>query len=91
MVFFFMDWKVVDGCLIRRGELLLSLDFLDGYDEVLEVMNRKKVGRPYRLVPRLPSEDYSGLRRRILRLDLSPYGRLQAVDEPLVITVLYWC
>ena len=54
-------------------------------------MNRKKVGRPYRLVPRLPSADYSGLRRRILRLDLSPYGRLQAVDEPLVITVLYWC
>ena len=82
-------------------------------------MNRKKVGRPYRLmdryveflavvrylffmpyrqlegftralnrlVPRLPSADYSGLRRRILRLDLSPYERLQGVDEPLVIAV----
>jgi len=52
MVFFFMDWKVVDERLIRRGELLLSLDFLDGYDGELEAMNRKKVGRPYRLTDR---------------------------------------
>jgi len=43
MVFFFMDWKAVDERLIRRGELLLSLDFMDGYDE-LEDMNRKKAG-----------------------------------------------
>ena len=51
MVFFFMDWKVVDERLIRCGELLLSLDFLDGYDE-LEAMNRKKVGHPYRFTNR---------------------------------------
>jgi len=52
MVFFFMDWKVFDESLIRRGELRLSLDFLDGYDDELEAMNRKKVGRPYRLTNR---------------------------------------
>lgn len=52
MVFFFMDWKVVDERLIRRGELLLSLDFLDGYDDELEAMNGKKAGRPYRLTDR---------------------------------------
>ena len=34
--------------LIRRSEPLLSLDFLDDYDE-LEYMNRKKVWHPYRL------------------------------------------
>ncbi|RLG39242.1 MAG: hypothetical protein DRN91_00340 [Candidatus Alkanophagales archaeon] len=114
-----MDWKVVDERLIRRGELLLSLDFLDGYDEDLETMNRGKVSYPYkltdryveflavvrylffmpyrqlegftrglhRLVPRLPSADYSGLRRRILRLDLSPYKCLQRINESLVIAV----
>jgi len=27
-----MDWKIVDGRLIRLGELLLSLDFPEEYD-----------------------------------------------------------
>ena len=52
MVFFFMGWKAVDERLIRRGELLLSLDFLDGYDDELEAMNHKKVGHPYRFTNR---------------------------------------
>jgi len=26
-----MDWRLVDERLIRRGEILLSLDFLEGY------------------------------------------------------------
>jgi len=99
--------------------LLLSLDFLEGYDRDLKLMNRGKVGRPYtlteryveflsvvrylfgfpyrqlegfaralnRLVPRLPSADYSGLRRRILDLDLSLYEPLKLSDEPIVIAV----
>lgn len=114
-----MDWKAVDERLIRRGELLLSLDFLDGYEDELKAMNGDKVGRPYaltnrymeflsvvrylfvmpyrqlegftrslnRLVPKLPSADYSGLRRRILRLDLSPYEDLKGSDEPIAISV----
>ena len=44
-----MDWKSVDERLIRRGEILLSLDFLDGYEDELRTMNHKKVGRPYTL------------------------------------------
>jgi len=36
-----------------------------------------------RLVPTLPSGDYSGLRRRILRLDLSPYEGLKGSDEAM--------
>ena len=44
-----MDWEAIDERLIRRGELLLSLDFLEGYDEELKEMNSGKVGRPYRL------------------------------------------
>jgi len=114
-----MCWKVVDERLIRRGELLLDLEFLDGYEDELRAMNRGKVGRPYaladrymefllvvrylfvmpyrqlegftrslnRLVPKLPSADYSGLRKRILRLDLSPYEDLKGSDEPIAIAV----
>jgi hypothetical protein len=44
-----MDWRVVDGRLIRRGELLLSLDFLESYDLDLSLLNCGKVGRPYRV------------------------------------------
>jgi len=114
-----MDWKHVDERLIRRGELLLSLDFLKGYEFELSIMNDCKVGRPFkitdgyivflavvrylfsmpyrqlegftralsRLVPRLPSVDYSWVRRRMLMLDLSPYESLSRYDGPVVIAV----
>jgi hypothetical protein len=114
-----MDWKSIDDRLVKRGELLLSLEFLESYDEELEAMNLGKVGRPFtltgshmvflavvrylfgfpyrqlegfaralnRLLPRLPSADYSGLRRRILRTDLSPFEELKGSGEDVVIAV----
>jgi hypothetical protein len=33
-----MDWRCVDERLIRRGELLLSLDFLESYDLDLSLL-----------------------------------------------------
>ena len=112
-----MDWKVVDERLIRRGEILLSLEFLDSYENDLRAVNEGKVGRPYtltdrymeflmvvrylfsmpyrqlegfsrglnRMVPRLPPADYSGLRRRILGLDLRI--EVMRTDGPVVIAV----
>jgi len=112
-----MDWGAVDERLIRRGELLLSLDFLDDYGYELSLLNDGKVGRPFkitygyivflavvrylfsmpyrqiegftralnRLVPRLPTVDYSWARR--LRLDLSPYESLRGYNGPIVIAV----
>jgi hypothetical protein len=44
-----MDWRHVDERLIRRGELLLSLDFLDGYGYELSLLNDGKVGRPFKI------------------------------------------
>ena len=44
-----MNWKSVDKRLVRLGELLLSLDFLDKYDEELRAMNIGKVVRPFTL------------------------------------------
>ena len=43
-----MDWNAVDERL-RRGELLLSLDFLESYDFELSVMNDCKVGHPFKI------------------------------------------
>jgi len=114
-----MDWRLVDERLIRRGELLLSLDFLDDYDLELSIMNDGKVGRPFkltdgyieflmvvrclfsmpyrqlegftralnRLIPKLPSADYSWVRKRILMLNLSPYDSIRDSGETVVIAV----
>jgi len=38
-------------------------------------------------VPALPPRDYSGLRKRILSLDLSPYRGLRESTEPVTIAV----
>jgi hypothetical protein len=45
-----MDWRSVDKGLIRRGELLLSLDFLEGYGLELSVLNNGRVGHPFRIM-----------------------------------------
>jgi len=47
-----MYWSVVDERLIRCGELLLSLDFLEGYDAELMGLNVGKVGRPFKITVR---------------------------------------
>ena len=111
-----MDWDSVDERLIKRWELLLSLEFLERYDHELRVMNRRKEGRPFaltrshvvflavvrylfglpyrqlegfsralnRLLPKLPSADYSGLRRRVLGVDLSPYEDLEGSGDIVI-------
>jgi hypothetical protein len=38
-----MDWRRVDERLIKRGELLLSLDFLEDYDFELSLLNDGRV------------------------------------------------
>jgi hypothetical protein len=42
-----MDWRNIDEGLIRRGELLLSLDFIEGYGLELNILNDGRVGRPF--------------------------------------------
>jgi IS5 family transposase len=43
-----MNWKEYNEKLVRRGELLLDLEFLKTWDRDISEMNRKKNGRPYR-------------------------------------------
>ncbi|CAD7770355.1 hypothetical protein FHEFKHOI_00790 [Candidatus Methanoperedenaceae archaeon GB50] len=42
------NWKGYNEKLVRRGELYISLDFLENWDEELNRMNEGKVGRPFR-------------------------------------------
>jgi len=41
------DWRTYNEQLIRRGEILIDLDFVKNWDEELEDMNVGKVGAPY--------------------------------------------
>jgi len=40
------DWKTYNDQLVKRGELLLDLDFVENWEEELEEMNGGKRGKP---------------------------------------------
>jgi len=42
------DWKRINEALVRRGELLLDLDFVKGWSGELEGMNKGKEGAQFR-------------------------------------------
>ncbi len=45
------DWRKTDERLIRRGELILELSFVENHQNELDAMNHGKEGRPYKLTP----------------------------------------
>jgi hypothetical protein len=42
-----IDWPSYNESLVRRGQVLLDFDVLDGWDHELSQMNLGKVGEPY--------------------------------------------
>ena len=42
-----VDWSTYNESLVRRGQVLLDFDVLDGSDQELFQMNLGKVGEPY--------------------------------------------
>ena len=74
-LFALMDWGRVDERLIKRGGLLLSLDFLEGYDVELMVLNF--VGRPFKLTDR-----YVDFLMVVRYLFSMPYRQLKALLGP---------
>ena len=42
------DWKRINEALVRRGELLLDLDFVKVWRDELEAMNNGKEGAVFR-------------------------------------------
>jgi hypothetical protein len=64
--------------LLAAVRYLFSMPYrqLEGYTRIL-----------HRLVPELPQADYSGIRKRILRLSVDPYKDLKDASEPVAIAV----
>ena len=42
------DWKRINEALVRRGELLLDMDFVEGWEKELDAMNKGKEGARFR-------------------------------------------
>jgi len=42
-----VNWRAYNESLVRRGEVMLDFDVVDGWEEELEKMNEGKVGEPY--------------------------------------------
>lgn len=42
-----IDWYSYNESLVRRGQVLLDFDVIDGWDDELSQMNHGKIGEPY--------------------------------------------
>jgi hypothetical protein len=71
-------WKRVDERLIKRGMLIMDLDFLRNYQDELIGMNRKKRGRPYRI-----AESYVRFLAVIRHLFSIGYRQLEGLTRSL--------
>jgi hypothetical protein len=79
------DWKEYNEHLVQRGEILLAVESLSGWQEELREMNQGKNGRPFRyphslilflgtlrVVFNLPYRQLEGLARGLGRLISNP-------------------
>ena len=41
------NWKEYNEKLVRRGEILIFMDFIKNWEKELNEMNKNKKGRPY--------------------------------------------
>jgi hypothetical protein len=67
-----MTWKEIDEKLIKRGELILDLDFLEHHQQELEAANQSKNGRPYQM-----AANYIQLLAAVRYLYDMPYRQLE--------------
>jgi hypothetical protein len=42
-----VHWPYYNESLVRRGQVMMDFDIIDGWQEELERMNQGKVGEPY--------------------------------------------
>jgi DDE family transposase len=90
------DWPKYNEQLVRRGEVLLDVNWVNGWDEELRQMNDGKVGRPYKFPnslirmqatwhnQKLPYRMIEGLTRRLYDLsNLPAYNDYSTVNRRL--------
>jgi hypothetical protein len=88
------DWRIYNEQLIKRGEFLLALDFVENWDNELEHMNAGKVGAPYRFpktlielqalwrAHRIPFRQIEGITRDLVKLGgLPDYNNYSTVNR----------
>jgi len=78
------DWVTYNEQLVKRGEYLLALDFVENWDKELAEMNDGKVGAPYRFpktlielqalwhAKRMPYRMIKGMTRDLVKLGQLP-------------------
>ncbi len=72
------DWRETDERLIRRGELILELGFVENYRAELDAMNHGKEGRPYKHTP-----TYIQFLTAVRYLYQMPYRQLEGFTRSL--------
>lgn len=82
------DWKTYHAALVKRGEFLLDLSFVENWDKELAEMNKGKVGANFRYPPslirlqsiwsalRVPLRSIEGVTNALRKL-----GKLPAKDD----------
>ena len=86
------NWHHINEAYVTQGVLLLQHDWVDGWDNELEMMNDRKSGRPYKfpeslirfaetlkMVPRLPLRQLEGFLQALacfLRIEVPDYTTL---------------
>ena len=88
------DWKAYNEQLVKRGEYLLALDFVEGWDTELANMNTGKVGAQYRFpttlielqalwhAKRVPVRMIEGMTRDLVKLGQLPeYNNYSTVNR----------
>ncbi|HPC27526.1 MAG TPA: transposase [Candidatus Methanomethylicus sp.] len=73
-----MNWHDYDERLIRRGELILDLEFVRNYQTELDSMNRGKEGKPFRL-----TSSYDQFLAAVRYLYGMPYRQLEGFTRAL--------
>ena len=72
-----MNWHDYDEKLIRRGELILDLEFVRNYPSELDAMNRGKEGKPFKL-----TDSYVRFLAVVRYLYGMPYRQLEGFPRP---------
>lgn len=88
------DWPAYNEQLVKQGEYLLALDFVEGWNDELVVMNRDKVGAPYQFptslielqaiwhARRLPYRMIEGMTRDLRKIGQLPdYNNYSTVNR----------
>ena len=88
------DWKVYNEQLVKRGEYLIDLEWVESWYDKLEEMNQDKIGRPYQYpnsliklqgvwhAKNIPYRMIEGITRKLVEIaDLPAYNDYSTVNR----------